>query len=251
MNIWTHLLGALYLIIWYFLIDCDEALAVVSSDEKKILKFVLFTGTITFTCSALFHIMECHSPRVRNVFQRLDHAGIAVALWGSQIGFVQSTSLERDPNVQSYIIMASHVISLIVISLQLSGFFRLYPGMRTCLFVTSASFFFVGPIIEVLSKYGLKMSIEIMRIDLMSEAIIAALVGIMFYLLQIPERFNPGKYDNYLQGHSIFHVCIYFTLVLAAESYRQSAINRHNWMKTKEEAIPDWNILSAILDKLT
>ena len=40
------------------------------------------------------------------------------------------------------------------------------------------------------------------------------LLGVIFYVTQIPERWNPGKFDRFGASHQIFHVTVLIGIAL-------------------------------------
>lgn len=235
LNIWTHLIAFIGLITYYpALVKMAES-RVISRYEKMTLDLHSAMGMLCFFFSTAFHVLECHSPVVHAVFCRLDHFGIAGFIWASKLAWIKSSSLNRDEYLDSTLIFGANLVCIISAVLQVSGFFSLpaQRSFRTSWFISSTAVFVLVPLAELLLNHGLKIAMEVVRIDLFLASLACTLVGCVFYLCHIPERLFPGSCDVFLQGHTLMHILVALMAFLQVYGFHQSAINREHWKLTQ------------------
>jgi len=235
-NIWTHLLGLIFLILCIFYGYCgafvhDGSGRLLPDHEVEILNLHLLMSALCFLFSATFHMLECHSPFIHDIFCRLDHLGIAGVIWACELAWIRCSSLDRDERINIALIRGAHIVSLTSVILQFSGFLSRpsHRTFRTIWFISSSTVFVIFPLVDVVQNHGLKIAREVARADLFLLSILFILAGCMFYVFHVPERFFPGRCDIFLQGHTLLHIFVIFTIFTQVYGFRESAINRENW----------------------
>lgn len=209
-NIWTHLIGSvMFLVItimFYttpFCHDCKNDMPFMD----KLIFLVFLLGAMTcFSCSMLFHTVSCHSPRVSNLFSRVDYCGIAVMIVASVIpvlyfGFYCQFYTRL---VYSTIIGGLGVVTIVVIMWDKFNQ-PAYRSLRASIFV-SLGCLSALPVVHLIILFGLKQAI--LQASLQNMMLMGAmyLTGAMLYASRIPERFVPGRVDIWFQSHQIFHI---------------------------------------------
>ena len=63
------------------------------------------------------------------------------------------------------------------------------------------------------------------------------LLGGMFFGLDFPQRFFPGRFDFFGQGHNLFHICIFFVVKLQFEACYDSYLSNYEHI-IETRAIP-------------
>lgn len=239
LNIWTHLLALIFLLAFYGYLNQNNDGPLIPKHELYVLNLHSLMGALCFLFSTSFHVMECHSPFVHEIFCRLDHFGIAGLIWASKVAWIRSSSLDRDERINLALIQGANVISFISVLMQFSGFLS-RPSQRTfrtVWFISTACVFVFFPLVDVVQNHGLDEAMEVARIDLFLFSILSILTGCLFYVCHVPERFFPGQCDIFLQGHTLLHIFVNFTIFLQVYGFRQSAINRENWRLAQKSSI--------------
>lgn len=231
MNIWTHLIGFFALLVYYPMLTNKKESEVIPRHEMIVLNIHAAMGMLCFFFSTAFHVLECHSPAIHELFARLDHFGIAGLIWASKLAWIKCSSLNRDPKLDATLFLGANIICAISITMQFSGYFSrpAQRNFRTSWFIASAAIFVVIPLADILRNNGLKVAVDVAKIDLFILSILSILGGCLFYLLHVPERFFPGSCDIFLQGHTLLHLFVNVTIFLQVYAFRESAINRANW----------------------
>ena len=69
-----------------------------------------------------------------------------------------------------------------------------------------------------------------LNVDFKSHSIHCALflLGGAFFGLEFPQRFFPGKFDFFGQGHQMFHICIFLVVKLQFEACYDSYVSNYN-----------------------
>merc|ERR1712168_1515334 len=93
--------------------------------ERVPLNIHFMMGALCLFFSTAFHILECHSPSIHELFCRLDHFGIAGLIWGAKLAWIKSSSINRDPNFDATLILGANIVCVIS---GLLGSFRRRPS---------------------------------------------------------------------------------------------------------------------------
>ena len=217
-NIWTHFLAFVfflflvvgiytfgdYVTYWFEDIKIHD----LPWDEQVMMMF-FFVGVLACTlCSAMFHLFSNHSERISQIFGRLDYSGIAFLITGSSVpsyyyGFYCAT-------ISKY----THIAVLLVLcalSVSISMWSRFQmPKYRPLRFLVFLIFGLYGiiPFLHILIRDGYTLSTEAYSLWGMLTMGSIYVLGATLYVLRVPERFFPGKFDIWASSHQLFHMCV-------------------------------------------
>ena len=230
-NIWTHFLAFvffLFLVIgiytfgdfityWFEDIQIHDL-----PWDEQVMLMCFFAGVMACTlCSAMFHLFSNHSKRISQIFGRLDYSGIAFLITGSSIpayyyGFYCATISKY-----TYITI---LLVLCTVSISISMWDRFQtPKFRPLRFAVFVIFGLYGliPFFHILLRDGYTLSTEAYSLWGMLSMGATYIFGATLYVLRIPERFFPGKFDIWASSHQLFHMCV----VTAALVHYDSLLN--------------------------
>ena len=216
-NIWTHLLGFVFFLILCmgvyifgdyitFLFE-DVQIHDLPWDEQVMLFFFFFGAMACLCCSFMFHLFSNHSQKVFQLFIRLDYSGIAFLITGSSIPAYYyafyCTALAKYAHILVLVILC---ISCISVSLWSKFSTPKYRPLRFAVFVLFGLYGIV-PGVHIALREGVTGH---NAYPLRGLCIMASLylTGAGLYVLRIPERFFPGKFDIWASSHQIFHICV-------------------------------------------
>lgn len=219
MNIWTHLLGFVFFVVLClgvyifgdyitFLFEDIEIHKLPWGEQLMI--FIFFVGAMAcLCCSFLFHTLSNHSLPIYYIVSRLDYSGIALLITGSSVPAFYYAFFCRT--------MAICVHSTISVTLGILcvvfSFWRKFdrPKFRPLRYAVFVLFGLYGciPTAHLIVVHGLASAWEKfpgLGLGLMALLYIS---GATLYVLRIPERFFPGKFDIWASSHQIFHVFVF------------------------------------------
>eukprot|EP00118_Oscarella_pearsei_P016741 m.162044 g.162044 ORF g.162044 m.162044 type:complete len:327 (+) comp38828_c0_seq2:66-1046(+) len=234
-NIWTHLLGFLFISFLAIFSFCQSSFGSAHFWMKKYLVVrelppsdqvmfgSFFAGALLcLLASSLFHTFVSHSHKINKLFSRLDYAGISFLITGSDIASFYYT-FYCHPHLRTLYVTASVVLGItciVVFFWDRCLTFRILKG------VLFSAFGLLGivPLMHSVYVNGFDIAMKQSAVSWMVLMALAYLSGAAFYMARIPERFFPGKCDIYVQSHQIFHmyaiagiVLFYWALLTMAE----------------------------------
>lgn len=206
-NIWTHLVGALLFVaiaIYTFSLPKTEG----SFYEKLIIAF-FFTGAITcLFFSAFYHMFSCYSPRVSEIFRKLDYCGISILTMGSFVPWLYYAFYCDYAYRTAYLILISILgMSCIIASLSETFGKAEYRAYRAGVFVALGMSAII-PATHYIINMGLFRAFNVGNLSYLLWMAALYISGALLYAVRIPERLCPGKFDIWFQSHQIFHVCV-------------------------------------------
>ena len=236
-NIWTHFLGFIFFValclgiyvygdyITFLFEDID--VYQLPATEQAMLVFFFLAAMICLSCSAMFHLFSNHSQSVYYIFSRLDYSGIAILITGSSIpacyyGFYCS-----------YTACYTHItiIGVLCVGCVVLSLWKKFGGhkYRPLRFATFVLFGVYGviPSLHVALREGFEKHV----IQAGTGLIIMAglyIFGAVLYVLRVPERFSPGKFNTWASSHQLFHICVvcaalvHYDTLLSMIKYRMS-----------------------------
>ena len=211
-NIWTHLLGAVFFIVYGTSFLSTPNSAFVNPAQEKLLFFGFFLGsTLCFSFSAIFHIMGDHSERLLRIFAKLDYSGISFIITGGYIPSIYYEFYCEPTTMYMYsgLIMFLGVTCMVVSFSDKFGTPQ-YRSTRAAVFVSlGLSGLFTE--IQVAYEQGYEEALAVGRLEYLAVTAFLGVLGALLYACRIPEQFFPGQFDLVFQSHQLFHV-----LVLAA-----------------------------------
>jgi len=211
-NIWTHLLGAVFftlagLSLWS-LIHPRYA----SASSADVLAFACFFAG-AFTClgmSATYHAISNHSPHVARVGNKLDYTGIVFLIVGSYVPALWYGFFCWPKLLTVYL---STIVLLGLGCLTVSWF----DHFRTPAWRPYRAMMFVGlgasgvvPVLHGLSIYGYATLNERMGLNWVLAQGGLYIFGAFLYAARWPERQFPGAFDIWGSSHQLFHILILF-----------------------------------------
>ncbi|CEF60186.1 Adiponectin receptor protein [Strongyloides ratti] len=205
-NIWSHLFGCI-LFCLIFLVERFSHIQFRPSNDQLILANFYFSAVFCFGASSLYHTMISHSCKAMTAFCKIDYAGIAIMNVG---GFIPPIYylFYKNPEIQKFYLTIIITLGIICIFLSLSKKFSEteYRPLRAAVFLTLGCSAFV-PILHYWNMNGIDKFVENGFLNLIAMFFID-LIGALFYVTRIPERWFPGKCDYWFQSHQLFHICV-------------------------------------------
>ncbi|SPO34754.1 related to Adiponectin receptor 1 [Pseudozyma flocculosa] len=186
-----------------------NTLTVRPPDTLDVVGFGIFfvAAVICLGFSASYHTVGCHSQYV---------IGIVVMIVGSFLpalhyGFYCHPHFQLAYSV-AIILMGSVAIYVVIAPKYGTPHYRPY---RTAVFLVlglSAIF----PVLHIVNVYGYDTITQTMGLRFLLTSGALYVVGAVLYMLRVPERFAPGRFDLVGSSHQIFHCLI---LLAAAAHY--------------------------------
>ncbi|KAI8827687.1 putative membrane protein [Chytriomyces cf. hyalinus JEL632] len=227
-SIYTHLIGCLiHVAAVVYGSAVKSAGSVFGWADVVVAACLLVSAVVCMGLSAAFHTFHCHSHPVSKAWNKLDFAGIAALIAGSNIPFIYY-GFYCEPSYQTlyiaFMLMFGAVTTLVTVSERYST--PKYRMLRTSLFVAMGLSSII-PIVHLLLEHGYHYASVTMSINHGIAGGICYLVGAFLYASRIPERLMPaGMCDLWFQSHQIFHLlvlagtCAHFRGVVVAMVHR-------------------------------
>lgn len=177
---------------------------------------------ICLGCSAIYHLFNPYSRKLSSFLSRMDYAGISILIAGSFYPVVYYIFFCQEVFIWFYL-GGITFCSICVFVVALSPDFQ-KPEFR----------WFRGFIFLVLGMLGVIPTIHVSMIyeaqqfatALMYFCLMGATytVGVFIYVMRVPERYYPGKFDLWGNSHNIWH----FFVVAAAIWHYVGALNAYH-----------------------
>lgn len=202
LNCWSHLLG----IIWFGVLlfnALNSWLANGTFTDKALVSVYVLSAQILFACSTCFHGFHCKSAHWYTTLARCDYTGIAVLIAGSYYCPVYYL-FHCQPYAVAFYWTGITVVGGMAVYVSYTPSFEKpgYEMLRAGVFV-AMGFFAVLMAPHALYLYGTHtlwpMAVRGVGMGLVY------LVGVVFYIVQFPERFFPGYFDCSFHSHVIWH----------------------------------------------
>lgn len=220
-NIWTHIFGII-LFVGIFI----SFLSTNSNLSSVPIGIFLSTTILCFTSSVVMHTFYPHSKHACCVLCNIDYSGIFLLIFGGYTAFIH------------YEFYCYHNLQLFYyVFLILLGMLALFLICSRSKVIRSGTFLFLGassivPIIHrrVVLKGDNDIFIKHSNEQLLyiGLTLLVVIIGILFYITRIPERFYREFFNIILSSHQIFHVCtiiaayIYYTALIELYDYYNS-----------------------------
>eukprot|EP00347_Sterkiella_histriomuscorum_P020952 403335825 len=189
---------------------------------SKMPLFLHIAGAIScLGCSTIFHLFKDQSKKTSEFLVRLDYAGIALMIAGSNMPPLYYSFYCKPMHVYRNLYMILQSVScFLVFAASLWPKFdkAQYRVLRGVLFVI-LGLVAVAPFTHIF----LVRDSELLPIFNPTLWIVGAVLyvgGAVIYMLRVPERWFPNKFDFCGSSHQIFHICI----VIAALSHYYAAL---------------------------
>lgn len=235
-NIWTHLIGSLVTL--GLAIYCFAArLHRLHWTEQVVYAVFFLSGVLCMGFSCMFHTLINHSPKVFKFFSRLDYLGIALLIVGSNVPWIYYAHFCRP---LAYVLYTASFILVGVIGTIVTLWDEFdkpkYRTLRAIVFLTMG-LTAVVPGIHFTAKYGWDTAVEEASLGWMILMGCFYVSGTTLYMLQVPERFFPGKFDVAFQSHQIMHVFVFIAVfvcyhAVSRQEFRHSVQIRNGTLCT-------------------
>ncbi|KAK5975892.1 Membrane progestin receptor alpha-B [Trichostrongylus colubriformis] len=202
-NIWSHLVPAICLIVFYVLPELFSA-----SPRLPVLVLYAGVGSLLFA-SSLAHLLHSRSPHDHIFWFLVDFAGIA--LFGCSIG-LQRYSCGSDMSLIGHMAYLPSLMLIVLVLQFLSSCYlfvsqpewpwRLELRMATCFLLA------IWVYVPLVDRYLSENSAADSSLVLHTNAFNWLMVSGVFMGAKVPERFAPGRFDIFGYGHQLFHLCV-------------------------------------------
>lgn len=213
-NIWSHLLGAIYFLAALLKYSTDELNQTLRRRQDTHVVLLYYGSVATcFLLSTIFHTFSDHSPQTHKRFNKLDHLGIVFVLWGAGVSAVHFTFYCDPPMRDLYLaVMTSNALGCAVVTLKPQ--FRDGGGktLRLALFAF-LDFSMFSPMFHGLWRYGPAME-RMMGLGSFVALAVINFPGVAMYMTRTPERWFPGRFDMLGQSHNWMHVLVIVAVVV-------------------------------------
>ncbi|ORY39605.1 pPR-type GPCR protein [Rhizoclosmatium globosum] len=230
-NIFSHLIGSLLHLGWliYMLTSSANLVKstvfitgdVVSGDAELIstitwkdfavVSAFMVSAIACMGLSAAFHTFHCHSFKVSKAWNKLDFAGIAGLIAGSNIPFIYY-GFYCEIKFQTLYIALMTTFGIVTTLIT----FVCWNGVSS-----------VVPIIHLLIEHGYDYVNMAMGLNHGIFGGACYLIGAFLYASRFPERLFPGKCDHWFQSHQIFHMLVLTATIAHFRGICLSVMHRH------------------------
>ena len=231
-NIWTHLLGALFysLVPLYYYSELRSRYNTATAGDFLALAILFLGISVCFVLSTFFHTFINHSKEIWKLGNELDHLGIVLVIWSSMIPSDYFGSY-CSPRLQ-YFYCCMATTSAIG-----CGIFTMKPQFRTPAFrlMRSASFAVLGlsafiPVVHSIIINGWELQNQRMSIAYFIGLGTLNATGTAIYAARIPERWYPKTFDIYGSSHQIMHIFV----ALGAYSHATGLVKAFDYWDTRK-----------------
>ena len=219
-NIWTHLIGSLLTIT--FAIYCfSTRLHKLHWTEQTVYGIFFLAAGLCMGFSCLFHTVINHSPKMFKLFSRLDYSGISLLMVGSYMPWLYYAYYCSPVTYVTYTVLVLVIgVTGVIVSLWDKFDQPKYRTFRAAVFL-SMGLSAIVPGFHYAIRFGWSTAVDRASLGWMILMGCLYVTGTSMYMLQVPERFFPGKFDIWFQSHQIFHV---FVLIAVFVHYHGVAL---------------------------
>eukprot|EP00049_Salpingoeca_infusionum_P026729 m.27569 g.27569 ORF g.27569 m.27569 type:complete len:598 (-) comp8943_c0_seq1:650-2443(-) len=207
-NIYTHLVGAVLFVV--FMVYAGSFYYPKHTNEDRILFFVFWTTAVMcLMFSAIFHTILSHSKEVQHKAAKLDYGGIVFLILGSVESVIYFTFYcHRDLRII--------YMSLTLVFGALTAWVTWHPKfdgknkkhIRVLLFVILSATAFL-PVAHFAMIYGMEHTLTVIDVFwLFGISCPLYLIGAAVFVLKVPERFFPGRFDYFFHSHQLWHIFV-------------------------------------------
>lgn len=228
-NIHTHLLPATVFIASPFLLQKYFPIFTTTTAIDYWVYAAFLAGFVgCLLLSSTFHCVKCHSYHVAVNFNKADYFGIILLISCSTISIVYYALIDQ-PKSRITCNTITLAFAGICSAVSLGETFR-HPDWRQ---VRATMFILFGlsgilPILVGLIELG---RVEVIQRSNLKWVILEGalyIFGATLYAMRVPERFNPGKFDNFGHSHQIFHILVVAAGLCHGTALYKSYVNAHH-----------------------
>ena len=184
-----------------------------------------FAFVCVFFASTIAHTFHMMSSKVHRVLFRLDWSTIGLAVNTLSV----CLALALDPRRRNEMGCLLPILILIIFGFHNTDVFAESQKHRKIAMIavpTFALYCFVDPSLIVSDDTEANPLLEERRIRILHELlwpVIIAAIGLICFVLRIPERFSPGTFDRFGHSHNIHHIWSSIDAVLLVRALRRVA----------------------------
>jgi adiponectin receptor len=214
-NIWTHLLAAIYFVVDLFMFVKSETQ--LASLENMFILFCYASCILCMSASTWYHTHCAQScPNGFACLLKYDLAGILTVTLAMYLSNICLLFAGPNNRLQS-LYLALTIIAAIITALPLTV-------SHLSAWSRYAVIFFVLTYILPLSHFMAIATPDEIRIFSTPQIILSLLfifIGAIFYFTHFPERQAPGRFDLFLHSHQIWHVLAFLGYQSAIEGMKR------------------------------
>ncbi|KAM4694988.1 membrane progestin receptor beta isoform 1-T3 [Discoglossus pictus] len=209
-NVWTHLVVALAVIIRFRVFAETESL---SWDAVTLPLYVYVLSSLTYlTFSILAHLLQSKSELAHYTFYFMDYVGVSTYQYGSALAhYYYSSNQAWYDRFWPFFLPTSAFLgwmSCVGCCFAKYRYKRPYPLMRKVCQVVPAGLAYIldiSPILHrIISCYTESCSDKAVWFHCLQ--IVFFVIGAYFFSCPVPEKYFPGTCDIIGHGHQIFHI---------------------------------------------
>ena len=249
LNIWSHLIGAAWVLgtmfdlVFWRSQQRDEQVElqvhpVVSSTDVFFIGLYCIAALVCFLFSSAAHTFYCTSPKAATWWWRLDYIGIALFLgvWDAAFGwFAYLGDSKRTLLVVAALLLTAATIASAVVAQSKAARLVCFAMLNLMM---------VLPLVHLVDWKTDKCSsgeaanqddgcLAVTRsLQHLIVAMPACALGLVLFVLRIPERFAPGRFD-YCGSHVLMHIAVFVAAIYfthALQELVRANIERCVWL---------------------
>ncbi|XP_059286316.1 heptahelical transmembrane protein 1-like [Lycium ferocissimum] len=170
--------------------------------------YVFLAGSMfCLLSSSICHLFSCHSHKLNTLLLRMDYVGITVMIITSFFPPIYYI-FQCSPHWQIVYLSGITIMGICTIITLLSPVFSTgkYRSFRAVLFMSMGLFGLVPAVHAIILNWDVPERNVTLAYELAMA--LSYLIGTMFYITRIPERWRPGFFDLAGHSHQIFHVFV-------------------------------------------
>jgi adiponectin receptor len=178
--------------------------------------YVIFclSAIYTYGASMCYHWFHCVSHQHHETLLRMDISGIGALICGSFYPPLYYSFHCHPAFGMFYLVL----VTALCIAAGVMLFFPKYSTEEYRWFratiLTSVTGVAIFPIIHLFFIYGFENALFIEKMSGVLEMIIYLVLGLVFYLSKVPERFAPGRFDILFHSHQFWHSFIFVATIV-------------------------------------
>lgn len=212
-NVWTHLLGALVILVHFFQL---AEMVDFAKDPHAWPLFILLLSSLFYTlCSTVAHLLAGKSELCHYMFFYLDYVGVAQYQYGSAVvHFYYAVEEDWHGCVKGIFMPTAYFLCCLSCLGCCYGKYRnhsLPPWVRKVGQVVPSSMAYIwdtSPVFQRLIFWPTARSVNDPSLIFHFGQVAFFLSSAFFFTQPLPERWFPGHCDFLGQGHQLFHVLL-------------------------------------------
>ncbi|KAJ8068107.1 hypothetical protein OCU04_003679 [Sclerotinia nivalis] len=215
-NIWSHFIPCIIFIIlegamiYYLKTRYPNA----TTKDHIIFAFFISCATICLGISTIFHSVISHSRKTRDLWLKLDYAGIIFLIIGCFISAVYMSFFCHQTLQYAYWAMILAMSSTALVSLLLPAFQgHQWRSFRVTAFCATGVSVLI-PFVHAIVQFGWRKAMNQSGMPYYFAEALLLLIGVVCFAKRWPESWIPGSFDLLGNSHQIFHLFVALALAL-------------------------------------